>query len=152
MCVRSAAATLPANPAAPALGLLGTAIPPAVTPLVRPPFFNPLLAAGAAGLGTSALVSPIVAPSVVAAAAVDAIGQPSEYLLLKNMFDPSTEVSSSLPFHVLYDTFHSNKRTICEAVTPVFILVLGTFLCSLIRTSTLTSRRTSKTSARSSVP
>lgn len=85
-------ATLPAAPV-PALGLLGTAVPTGVTPLVRPPFFvqNPLVLAGAAtGLGAAALGTPgLVMPPVVGA--VDAIGQPSEYLLLKNMFDPSTE-------------------------------------------------------------
>lgn len=95
--VSNAAAPLPATPA-PALGLLGTAVPPAVAPLARPPFFvqNPLLVAGATtGLGAAALGSPgIVVPPLVSA--VDAIGQPSEYLLLKNMFDPTSEVSSSL--------------------------------------------------------
>jgi hypothetical protein len=99
--ISNAAAPLPAAPA-PALGLLGTAVAPAVTPLVRPPFFaqNPLVLAGAtAGLGAAAIGSPgIVVPPIVSA--VDAIGQPSEYLLLKNMFDPSTEVSS-LSTHVL---------------------------------------------------
>ena len=93
MHISNAAAPLPTTPA-PALGLLGTAVAPAVTPLVRPPFFvqNPLALAGATvGLGAATLGSPgLVAPIV---AAVDAIGQPSEYLLLKNMFDPSTEVS-----------------------------------------------------------
>lgn len=89
----SVASTLPAAPA-PTLGLLGTAVPPTVTPLARPPFFvqNPLVLAGAApGLGAAAaLSSPALAmPSLTGA--VDAIGQPSEYLLLKNMFDPSTE-------------------------------------------------------------
>lgn len=93
--ISNATAPLPAAPA-PALGLLGTAVAPAVTPLVRPPFFvqNPLALAGATtGLGAAALGSPgLVVPPIVGA--VDAIGQPSEYLLLKNMFDPSTEVSS----------------------------------------------------------
>lgn len=92
--ISNTGATLPAAPV-PALGLLGTAVPTGVTPLVRPPFFvqNPLVLAGAAtGLGAAALGTPgLVMPPVVGA--VDAIGQPSEYLLLKNMFDPSTEVS-----------------------------------------------------------
>lgn len=98
MYISNAAAPLPAAPA-PALGLLGTAVPAAVTPLVRPPFFvqNPLLVAGATpGLGAAAIGSPgLVVPPAVGA--VDAIGQPSEYLLLKNMFDPTSEVSPS-PF------------------------------------------------------
>lgn len=98
MHISSVASTLPAAPA-PTLGLLGTAVPPTVTPLARPPFFvqNPLVLAGAApGLGAAAaLSSPALAmPSLTGA--VDAIGQPSEYLLLKNMFDPSTEVSPTV--------------------------------------------------------
>ena len=99
VCICSAAAPLPAAQA-PTLGLLGTAVAPAVTPLVRPPFFvqNPLVLAGAtAGLGAAAISSPgLVVPPIAGAA--DAIGQPSEYLLLKNMFDPSTEVSSLFQF------------------------------------------------------
>lgn len=87
------AAPSPATPA-PALGLLGSAVPAAGTPLVRPPFFvqNPLGLAGLSpGLGASGLSSPgLVVPSLVGA--VEPIGIVSEFLLLKNMFDPSSEV------------------------------------------------------------
>jgi RNA-binding protein 39 len=89
------AAPLATSTPAPALGLLGTAVPAAGAPLVRPPFFvqNPLVLAGAApALGAAVLGSPgLVVPPVVGA--VEAIGPPSEFLLLKNMFDPSSEVS-----------------------------------------------------------
>lgn len=100
----NAAAPLPAA-TTPALGLLGTAVAPAVTPLVRPPFFvqNPLALAGAtAGLGAAAVGSPgIVVPPMVGAA--DAIGQPSENLLLKNMFDPSTEAEPDFDLDIKED-------------------------------------------------
>jgi len=100
----NAPAPLPAT-SAPALGLLGTAVPPTVTPLVRPPFFvqNPMLVAGATtGLGAVALGSPgLVVPPV--AGAVDAIGQPSEYLLLKNMFDPTSESDQDFDLDIKED-------------------------------------------------
>lgn len=99
------AAPLATSTPAPALGLLGTAVPAAGAPLVRPPFFvqNPLVLAGAApALGAAVLGSPgLVVPPVVGA--VEAIGPPSEFLLLKNMFDPSSEADPEFDLDIKED-------------------------------------------------
>ncbi len=89
-CVCSGAvASVPAI-TAPATNLLSMAVPAAVTPLVAAPLLgqNPLALA-------SLSLSPALNPSLggpAIPAAVEPIGAASEFLLLKNMFDPSTEV------------------------------------------------------------
>ncbi|CAM6101661.1 unnamed protein product [Calypogeia fissa] len=78
--------------ATPALGLLGAAvpgIPAAVAPLVT----NPLLAAQVplTGMAIAGLTSPGLGAPAIGAAPVEPIGVPSEFLLLKYMFDPKLE-------------------------------------------------------------
>jgi hypothetical protein len=90
--IYSVAATVPAPMTAPALNLLGATVPgiPAVTPLAT----NPLLAAQVPlpGMAIAGLTSPGLGAPALGAAPVEPIGVPSEFLLLKYMFDPKLEV------------------------------------------------------------
>lgn len=76
------------------------------------------------GFPTSVLPTTAI-PSVV----TEPIGQPSECLLLKNMFDPATEVGSCFSFFFTYGLVGTKNRVsvICKSVVGSFLQVLLTF-------------------------
>ncbi|CAM6032825.1 unnamed protein product [Sphagnum compactum] len=95
-----AVASVPAI-TAPATNLLSMAVPAAVAPLVAAPLLgqNPLALA-------SLSLSPALNPSLggpAIPAAVEPIGPASEFLLLKNMFDPSTETEPDFDLDIKED-------------------------------------------------
>lgn len=84
----------------PGLGLLGATVGlPGVAPSVAPLVPSPL--AGLSGIGLAAIQSPGIAAVALPAPMAEPIGAPSEFLLLKNMFDPKTEVSFLLREQVI---------------------------------------------------
>ncbi|BBN18123.1 RNA-binding protein 23/39 [Marchantia polymorpha subsp. ruderalis] len=100
----SVAASVPTPLAAPALGLLGAAVP-GVAAAVAPLVANPLLAAQVPlpGMALAGLTSPGLGAPALSATPVEPIGVPSEFLLLKYMFDPKIETDPDFDLDIKED-------------------------------------------------